>query len=195
MGLSSWSRAEPAPLASGSASGDSAPALFAHPDTEALSEFLSAAPRDAGAPTAEDGGTLLGSDTKLPVPDVSAVASAPLAPGVPKGRVDLGETTMQPQMSSPAIERAARAQLYWGLVQRCRDKDSKILPPDAVKLVFTIDPDGFISASSIVASAADPRHDDAALCMRRELSAATFQAPVSARGSTTRITATIPSVD
>jgi len=193
--MSSWSRAEPAPLASASASGDSAPTVFSHPDTEALSEFLSAAPRDAGAPTAEDGGTLIGSDTKVPPPDASAEASAPVAPRAPKGRVDLGETTMQPQMSSPAIERAARAQLYWSLVQRCRDKDSKILPPDAVKLVFTIDPDGYIAASSIVASAADPRHDDAALCMRRELSAATFQAPVSARGSTTRITATIPSVD
>jgi hypothetical protein len=196
VGMASWSRSAAPHAASGAEMGDAAPPLATSPDLEALQELVSGAPRDAGVPTGEDGGTLVGTDTRQPPPD-----AAPAPPQVSSSasarapHVGVGEASIQAGMSSPAIERAARAQLYWGLTQRCRDKEGKILPPDVVTLQFTIDRDGAISGSSIVASASEPRYDDAAQCMRRELSAATFEAPASARGVATRITATIPSVD
>lgn len=191
--MSSWSRSAVPHLASARGS-EAGPILKARPDPEALSELIESAPRNIAASTGEDGGTLLGSDTRLPLSDASA-APDPAARPIQRARIAIGEATTQPQMASPAIERAARAQLYWNLVQRCRDSGDKILPPDAVTLVFTINSDGHIVASSIVASAANPEHEAAALCMRRELSAAAFHGPASARGMATRITATIPSVD
>jgi hypothetical protein len=98
-------------------------------------------------------------------------------------------------MASASIEREARAQLYWSLVQRCRAKDGSILPPDVVTLVFRIDEDGYIVGSSINATPSKTVYDDAAHCMRRELSAATFRAPGGARGMMTTVTMTVPSVD
>ncbi|KYG05720.1 hypothetical protein BE21_03640 [Sorangium cellulosum] len=102
---------------------------------------------------------------------------------------------VQADMSSPAIEKAARAQLYWDLVQRCRGPDGKILPPDAVRVEFNVDAEGYIVVPTIIGSASDPRYDEAATCMRRELSGAAFRAPAGARGLPTRVDATVPSVD
>jgi hypothetical protein len=94
-----------------------------------------------------------------------------------------------------AAERAARAQVYYPLVTRCRDADGRILPPDAVVLRFRVDEDGNIVPSSISAIATDPRHESAANCMRRELSAVAFRGPAALRGSATSLRATLPSVD
>jgi hypothetical protein len=94
-----------------------------------------------------------------------------------------------------AAERMSRAQVYHPLVMRCRDADGKILPPDAIVLRFRVDEDGNIVPSSISAIAADPRHEAAANCMRRELSAVAFRGPAAFRGSPTSLRATIPSVD
>ena len=107
----------------------------------------------------------------------------------------IGAPTLEPEMASPALERESRAQLYWPLVQRCRDRQGNILPPDAIKLHFTIDAEGYVQPASISAAATDPEHQAAAHCMMRELSGATFRAPPSARGMITRVTATVPSVD
>lgn len=195
VGTSPWSR-DAAPNPAEGAEADAGPSLPSSADPEALDELIHAAPRDAGSPTGEDGGTRIGSDTHEPLPDGGGTEAAAGVPATARRpRIGVGEATVQPGMSSPAIERAARAQLYWPLTQRCRDKEGKILPPDVVTLEFTIDREGYISGSSIVASARDPKYDEAAQCMRRELSAATFVAPASARGVATRITATIPSVD
>jgi hypothetical protein len=114
-------------------------------------------------------------------------------PGTAK--VSFGALSIQGEMSSASIEREARAQLYWTLVQRCRDKDGSILPPDAVTILFRIDEDGYIIGSSINSAPSKPIYEDAAHCMRRELSSATFRAPVGARGLMTPVTMTVPSVD
>jgi hypothetical protein len=98
-------------------------------------------------------------------------------------------------MSTPSIERECRAQLYWPLVQRCRDPSGSILPPEVVTLRFLVDADGAIVSSSIFAAASEPRWEPAAECMRRELSALPFRAPASVRGAVTRVEATVPSVD
>jgi hypothetical protein len=196
VGMSSWSRG--ASSSSPAASGDARLAPPAAADPEALAELLAATPRDAGAGTADGGTSLVGTDTGNPEPAVVPSAdggAAPLAAKVRRGRVELGETAVEPQLSSPAIERAARAQLYWPLVQRCRDREGKILPPDMVKLQFTIDAEGAIVSSSVVATPVETRFEDAAQCMRRELSAATFRAPAASRGVPSLITATVPSVD
>jgi hypothetical protein len=176
--------------------GDSGAELQTTPDPTALEEILAAAPRTGARPTGPDGGTLVGTvtdagdeprDAGAPAPD----AAAPKA----EARVEAGEPEVQPGLPSPAIERAARAQLYYPLTTRCKDKGGKILPPDAIQLNFRIDADGYVVPSSISAIATDPRHEDAASCMRRELGAATFRAPAAARGAGTWVNVTLPSVD
>jgi hypothetical protein len=179
---------------------------MASADPSALEEILAAAPKDAGPPTGEDGGTRIGTDTgiaetkdKEQSAETRAASSSAAPPGKDpsdqKARISLGAVQFQQAMSSPSVERSARAQLYFGLVQRCRDRDGKILPPDAVKVGFNVDSDGYIVASTIRASTQDVRYEDAAHCIRRELSAATFRAPPAARGLPTIVTLTVPSVD
>ena len=109
--------------------------------------------------------------------------------------VVVGAPTVQAAMATPAIERAARAQLYWNLVQRCRDKDGKILPADAIAMQFFIDLDGYINPASILATADSPQYAEAAHCMRRELSTATFRAPAATWGHASKVRVTLPSVD
>jgi hypothetical protein len=163
-------------------------------DPEALDELIARAPKIVRRPTGKDGGTAIGDDTLLPPETISPAASAePQAPAKPK--VVVGAPTVQPAMATPAIERASRAQLYWGLIQRCRDPEGHILPPEAIRLQFHIDGDGAIIASTIVATPRDPRFANAARCMQRELSMATFQAPVSTRGRESTVDAAVPSVD
>jgi hypothetical protein len=174
-------------------------------DPSALDELIAEAPKEAMTPTGEDGGTAIGTETgeepgrdpkkkeedkPQPAASTSAAASSRTS-----SQVSFGPLSIQAEMSSASIEREARAQIYWGLVQRCRAKDGGYLPPDVVTLVFRIDDDGYIISSSINATPSKPIYEDAAHCMRRELSAATFRAPVGARGILTNITMTVPSVD
>ncbi len=175
------------------AKGPTEPPVLASADPAALDELLRRVPTVVAGPTGSDGGTALGEDTHLP-PDAPSTEPPPAEPKH-KPVITVGAPVMQTTMANPAIERAARAQLYWNLVQRCRDKEGKILPPDAVHLKFNIDADGYIASSSIIATAADPRHEGAAHCMRRELSTATFRAPAATRGQLGVIDATVPSVD
>ncbi|WP_437730450.1 hypothetical protein [Sorangium sp. So ce1335] len=191
-----WARDRAAPLddRSGSLRSAGAPAVGSA-EPEALEEILAAA-RQA-PPMTGNGATLakIGTSTGVPEPSARPPEPAPQPAPAPRSRVEIGAPTVQVDMSSPAIEKAARAQLYWDLVQRCRGPDGKILPPDVIRVEFNVDADGYIVAPTIIGSASDPRYDEAATCMRRELSAATFRAPAGARGLPTRVDATVPSVD
>jgi hypothetical protein len=170
------------------------PGVIGSIDPSALDDLVAAAPKLVAHPTALDGGTMIGADSGVPVPSASADAPpAPEAPSPP--HVVIGAPTEQAPMATPAIERAARAQLYWNLVQRCRDKAGNILPADAIKVHFIIDVDGYIPPASILATASAAQYAEAAQCMRRELSTATFRAPAATWGRMGEVNATLPSVD
>lgn len=187
---SAWSRSEARGLPEGAASaGD------LRVDPGALDRILRAVPTSRPGPTGDDGGTRVGLDTGLPMPEAGVDEAGEPAPPTKRPFVAVGETREQPALSSAGIERALRAELYWILVHRCRDPDGKILPPDAITVEFRIEADGRISPSSIVAQTREPRFEEAADCMRREIAAATFSGPAAALGATTLVTATIPSVD
>ena len=167
--------------------------MLASSDPAALDEIVAAAPKVELRPTGADGGTALGGETGLP----EGPALPPEAPSAParKPRVTVGEPSVQPGMASSSIERAARAQIYWNLVQRCRDRQGNILPHDTIRLRFGFDRDGHIDRSSIIATPIDARFVEAAHCMQRELSKATFRAPAATRGQPGSVDATVPSVD
>ncbi len=199
-----WSRrampSAAAPAVSGGESGAPESA-----DSEALQELLRAAPKDAPPSTGPDGKTAIGTDTgvkedkkkeetqgdEAPAAPTASASAAPAA----TSKVHFGAASIQQEMSAASIEREARAQLYWNLVQRCRDKENKLLPPDAILILFRIDLEGFIEPSSIMASPSKPEYQDAAHCMRRELSSATFRAPAGGRGVMMNVSMTVPSVD
>jgi len=167
-------------------------------DPDALAALLAAAPQTQLSPTGKGGKTAIGTDTGIPA-SATASEAAPQE-RAPQPQVSVGELEIQAQLASPAIERAARAQLYWNLVQRCRDPQGKILPPDAIHLRFHVDADGHIAAASIQAMPNERRADsrrytDAAHCMRRELARSGFRAPAAARGIPSLIDALVPSVD
>jgi len=191
--LAPWSR-NAAPAVS-APTGDAGPAVVQTASPDALNEILAAAPAEHPAPTGEDGGTKIATSTGVRRAEPSAEPLAPEAAPPKKPQVGIGTLTLEPEMASPAVEREGRAQLYWSLVQRCRDKDGKILPPDVITLHFTIDAEGYIQPATILATASNPRYEEAAHCMLRELSAASFRAPPSARGIVAPVTATVPSVD
>jgi hypothetical protein len=169
-----------------------------------VGEILAAVPKGSPPTTGPDGTSVVGTDTKLKPgdPDAEEAPAAP-APKIDRAearsregdKVKFGSPSIQHEMSSASIEREARAQLYWNLVQRCRDKAGAILPPDAVTIFFRIDEDGYIIGWSITATPSKPDYEDAAHCMRRELAAATFRAPVGTRGLITMVNMTVPSVD
>jgi hypothetical protein len=192
----SWSREALAPRRAGADPLDPAVIGSIHP--AALDDLVAAAPKLVANPTAVDGGTGIGADSGVDATSASHSASQgeSAAPEQkPSPRVVVGVPTAQATMANPSIERAARAQLYWNLVQRCRDKDGKILPADAIEMKFTIDVDGYITPASIVATATSAAHAEAAHCMRRELSTATFRAPAATWGHAGLVRATLPSVD
>jgi hypothetical protein len=165
------------------------------PNATALDEIVAAADKLTSTPTDPKGGTLVGTETGV-TPNASARPSASARARSPAPtKIGVGEPEIEPDVSSPAVEREGRAQLYWNLVQRCRAPDGSILPPEVVTLRFTIDADGYVVPGTIQSTASDPRWQQAASCMLRELSAASFRAPPSARGVAARVTATVPSVD
>jgi hypothetical protein len=180
-----------APRAGDAGAGE--PAVPTTADPAALAEILAASPRGAARPsTGPDGGTAIGADSGVPG-DANPPAIAVEAEGQPVLRV--GKPVPEPNISAPAIEVAARAQLYWGLTHRCRDPQGKLLPPEAVRVFFRVDTDGFLLPASIVAT---PRRDEfapAARCMARELSTTSFRAPPGARGAPHNLWADVPTAD
>jgi hypothetical protein len=179
----------------GGDAGPSEPAVPASVDPAALDEILAAAPKATARPaTGPDGGTALGTETGVRGDAGAGEASAGIeARRGPK--VDVGKPVAEADMSNPLIEQTARAQLYWGLTQRCRGDDGRILPPEAVRVIFQIDADGYLVPPSIVAHAKEERFAAAARCVARELSTTTFRAPPAARGRPHTITSDVPSVD
>lgn len=129
-------------------------------------------------------------DTPLHRPPFAASSARPKVP-----KIGTGPIVMEPGVSSPAMEKALRAGLYWTLVNRCRADDGALLPPDAIDLTFTIEAAGTIARPSIVAKARDKKHDAAAECVRREVAAADFRGPPPENGMATRLSTTVPSVD
>ncbi len=169
-------------------------------DPVALAELLRAAPDKTPSPTGPDGGTLVGSETEVEPtkgsPDEVAAGAGTTGPGQgPRAALRAGRMELRPQLSNVAIERAAREQIYWRLVQKCRDGKGEILPPDSITLVFTIRTDGSIDPASVGATAADKRYRAAAECVVREFSAIPFRGPEAALDQDTRVIATLPSVD
>ena len=188
----SWSREALAPRQGGAEPLD--PAVIGSVESDALDDLVAAAPKLVVSPTVADGGTVIGADSGVPPADASAIE--PRAPEAkPSPSVVVGALVLQAEAASPAIERAARAQLYWNLVQRCRDKEGKILPADAITIQFNLDTEGFIVPSSILATPSAEAYAEAAHCVRRELSTATFRAPAATWGRSDQVKATLPSVD
>jgi hypothetical protein len=185
-----FARSAVAPPPGDAGAGD--PPVPSAADPAALDEILAAAPkaRDAGA----DRSSLIGTDTGVRGDAGPGAAPAPAEPAK-AAKIHVGKVVVEPGMSSPAIERAARAQLYWPLVQRCRDADGGVLPPEVVHLTFHLDADGYVIPSTILAVPKEPRFADAARCMARELGLATFRAPAAARGMPQNVSTDVPSVD
>lgn len=167
------------------------------PTPEALEEIIAATPKNAAASTGPNGATLIGTETdvKEERPSENALGSKGSGNKAKKSMVVESGTVEVQALPAHAAERLSRAQVYHPLVMRCRDPEGRILPPDAIVLRFRVDEDGNIVASSISAVAADARHEAAANCMRRELSAVAFRGPAAFRGTPTSLRATIPSVD
>ncbi len=180
-------------------SSNGGPPLARTPEPGVLAEILAAAPKTMPSATDPSGVTLIGTETgvKQDRTAKNTLGSKGMANGSrgPKSTLIEGGTVEVQALPAHAAERAARAQIYYPLVTRCRDAEGHILPPDAVVLGFRVDEDGNIVASSISAIAAEAKHESAANCMRRELSAVAFRGLAGLRGSTTLLHVTIPSVD
>ena len=162
-------------------------------DPAALDELLVAAPKSAPrAGTGVDGGTAVGTETGVAEDAGTQTGAAPI-PIMAKVRI--GKVTELGGMSFPATERAGRAQLYWGLTQRCRDRGGALLPPEVVHLTFNLDADGYLLTPTILAEPREERFAEAARCMARTLSTMTFRIPGSARGKPQFVFADVPSVD
>jgi len=165
------------------------------PDKLALQELISATPTSRPKTTGADGGTLIGTDTDEREPVDAPVAPTGADAPQPPDALVAGPLSVQPTMSNPAIERAAREQIYWPLVQKCRGPKGEILPPDSITLRFTIRTDGTVDPASVDAEADEEKYQSAAQCVVREFSSIPFQGPPSSLGATTRINAKLPSVD
>jgi hypothetical protein len=158
----------------------------------ALSELLAAAPSSHPESTAPDGGTRVASDTGK-AEGSAAQPSATANAG--KARLRAGRMSLQPLLSSPAIERAAREQIYWTLGQKCKGPDGKPPAADSIVLKFTVRADGTVHPASVEASTDDPKLEATAECVLREFSALPFRGPAASRQSEARVIITWPSVD
>ncbi len=160
------------------------------PSPVALAELLDHVP-SAGATlaTAPDGGTLVGTDSGTPGDE------PPRSPEPPKPRrLRLGEPRYQPLLSNPAIERAARAQIYWPL-RVCTDDKGALPAPESITLSFTLRPDGTVDPATVSAKPKRAELDAVADCVIRTFSSLAFRGPTAALGSSPNIVILWPSVD
>ena len=162
------------------------------PDPGALDRILSKVPSARPVRTGPDGGTRVGSETgeggdELPRPGNET--SRPRHADVQAGPIEI-----QPQISSPSLERAAREQIYWQL-RACVDAEGKPPPPESIVLAFTIRADGSVDPASVSASAEDKALEPVAECVLREFSSLPFRGPFAARRTSSRVLITWPSVD
>lgn len=175
---------------------DAGPSFAKEPEPGVLGEIVAAVPKKTLTATDPDGGTLIGTETGVKESEVAKnnLGSKDPAPKAKSAMVESGPMEVQ-ALSPHGVERMARAQIYHSVVTRCRDSAGRILPADAIVLGFRIDEEGTIVPSSISAIANDPKHENAANCMRRELSAVAFRGLAASRGTASKFTATVPSVD
>ena len=111
---------EPPPLGSAPAAPTPKLRVVNQPTPGALQELLAKVPKAQPAAAAS-----IGSDTGEP-------GSAEVVTVDGRHRtVRAGRIEVQPQLSSPAIERAAREQIYWSL-RRCTGPDGKSPPPESM---------------------------------------------------------------
>jgi hypothetical protein len=160
-------------------------------DPSALAEVLAKGQAPKPPPTGR-AGTLLGSDTGAPERDEPPSMALPAPPE--SSRLQAGTAEFQPALSSPAIELAARAQLYWRL-RSCRLPDGSPPPPESITLGFTIRPDGSVDPASVSASAEDDALAEVASCALRTFSASPFIGPEAGLETSSRVVITWPSVD
>ncbi len=161
------------------------------PNGAALNELLANVPRQIPSSTNADGGSLVGRKSGAPGEVEPFMAAAP-QPGT---QLQIGTPTFEPLLSSPALERSARAQLYWALHKACPAPDGKPLPPDVITLRFTIRADGSIEPASVSTSCNDPQYQPVAECVLRTFSSLPFHGPTAGHGSTATLIVTWPSVD
>ena len=144
-------------------------------------------------PTAPDGRTRVGSETGAKGPDATPTPALP-PPRQRRPGLHAGPIEVQPAVSSPAIEREARAQIYWRL-RNCKQADGTPPPPDAIVLDFIIQGDGTIEPSSVKATTEDRTLEPVAACVLRTFAASPFTGPAAARNASARVVITWPSVD
>ncbi len=160
------------------------------PDPVALGELLDHVPERPGPrPTGPDGGTAVGTDTGI-AGDEPAVD--PPVPAPPRLRV--GRARYLPLLSNPAIERAARAQIYSPL-RICAEASNPPPPPESITLSFTLRPDGSVDPASVGAIANKEALDEVAACVVRTFSKIPFRGPAAAHGTSPRVVILWPSVD
>jgi hypothetical protein len=160
------------------------------PNPRALAQIVAAAPEGHPSPTGPDGGTLVGTDTG--VDGGAPVLRAPADAHEP-GRS--GPVRVEPLVSSPALERAARAQVYWALAQKCTTTDGKLPPPESIFLSFTIGSDGSVDPTSISVTSEDPSLATVVDCVLREFAATPFTVPAARGGARSTVLVAWPSVD
>ena len=105
---------------------------------------------------------------------------------------------MQPRLSNPAIERAAREQIYWHF-RECTGPDGKPPPPDTILLMFTIRPDGTVNPALVETRCVDPDLTETYAatvdCVARQFAAHPFRGPAATRRMAARVMITWPSTD
>jgi hypothetical protein len=148
---------------------------------EIVSHALSALPATSAS------GTIIGTDTgreghEPPVPEESETAS--LVALLP---------TFKP--SNAGLERDLRGTLYFDLVDACRGPGGAPLPPEAVLVVFRVDPKGQIDRASVQATALDRAHAEAARCMVRVVRSSEARFTPPRTDKPIEIHAKVPSVD
>jgi hypothetical protein len=99
--------------------------------------------------------------------------------------------------ASESIEVALRQTIYFDLVTRCKDAAGRVLPPEAIALVFQLDDRGVLVPSSIRTRIVidGPGHASAAECMARALAGSGFRVPTSTEGDVSDVETLVPSVD
>jgi hypothetical protein len=161
------------------------------PDPRVRAQIVAAAPDGSARPTGPDGGTLVGSKTD--VEGTAAVLPAPADSREQPGRS--GPVRVEPLVSSPALERAARAQVYWTLAQKCTTSDGKLPPPESIVLSFTIAGDGTVDPTSITVRSDDPALAPVVDCVLREFAATPFSVPAARGSARSTVLIAWPSVD
>ncbi len=160
------------------------------PDAMTLAELIEHVPSArARKPTVPDGGTLVGSDSGVDgeeLPEPPPVASRP--------KLRVGRPQFRPLLSNPAIERAARAQIYWQL-RKCTTETGAPPPAESIVLSFTLRPDGTVDPATVGAEALDDSLDGVAECVVRMFSTVPFRGPAAAHGTSPRVVVVWPSVD